>query len=232
MNRNATKLLEQGTLAARSGIPYDPRVGAPPPDEPSPFDCRPAMHRGALQEFSPVPANRKAEVDAAVKDVDFAKNDYQVEFDTTMGRIVLDLFPDVAPGHCRNIIGLTKIGFYNGVIFHRVIRNFVIQGGCPEGTGYGGPGYQITAEFNDRLHEAGTLSMARSNDPHSGGSQFFICTARVPSLDRQYTVFGETADEASKQVALKIGNVSTGPGDRPVQDVKINAATVKAAPKG
>lgn len=171
-------------------------------------------------------ANRKAEVDAAVKDVDFTKNDYQIEFDTTMGKIVLDLYPEVAPGHCKNIIGLTKIGFYDGVVFHRVIKGFVIQGGCPEGTGYGGPGYQIKQEFNDRLHEAGTLSMARSNDPNSGGSQFFICVGRVPHLDRQYTVFGQTADDASKQVALKIGAVKTASGDRPLQDVKITKAKV------
>lgn len=171
-------------------------------------------------------ANRKQEVDEAVKDVDFDKKDYQIEFDTTMGKIVLDLFPEVAPGHCKNIIGLTKIGFYNGVIFHRVIKGFVIQGGCPEGTGYGGPGYQIKQEFNDRLHEVGTLSMARSNDPNSGGSQFFICVARCASLDRQYTVYGQTADEASKQVALKIGAVKTASGDRPLQDVKINSAKV------
>lgn len=178
-----------------------------------------------------MPANRKAEVDAAVADVDFAKNDYQVEFETTMGKIVLDLYPDVAPGHCRNIIGLAKIGYYNGIVVHRVIKNFVLQAGCPEGTGTGGPGYTIKAEFNDKLHVAGTLSMARTSDPNSGGSQFFICTARVPHLDRQYTVFGQTADDASKQVALNIGNVPTGPGDRPVKDVKITSGKVLVKPK-
>jgi len=170
--------------------------------------------------------DRKAEVEAAQKDIDFKKNDYQIEFDTSMGKITLNLYPDVAPGHCKNIIGLPKIGFYDGVIFHRVIKGFVIQGGCPEGTGYGGPGYQIKQEFNEKLHEAGTLSMARSNDPNSGGSQFFICVGRVPHLDRQYTVYGQTADEASKQVALNIGNVKTASGDKPLQDVKINKATV------
>lgn len=171
-------------------------------------------------------ANRKQEVDEAVKDVDFDKKDYQIEFDTTMGKIVLDLFPEVAPGHCKNIIGLTKIGFYNGVIFHRVIKNFMIQGGCPDGIGTGDAGYKIDAEFNDRLHEVGTLSMARSNSPNSAGTQFFICVARVPHLDRQYTVFGQTADDSSKQVALKIGAVKTASGDRPLQDVKINSARV------
>jgi cyclophilin family peptidyl-prolyl cis-trans isomerase len=178
-----------------------------------------------------VAANRKAEVDAAVADVDFSKNDYQIEFDTTMGKIVLDLWPDVAPGHAKNIIGLAKIGYYNGIIFHRVIPNFVIQAGCPEGTGTGGPGYKIKAEFNDKIHVAGTLSMARTSDPNSAGSQFFICTARVPHLDRQYTAFGQTADEESKKVALAIGSTKTGPGDRPLQDVSIKTGKVIVKPK-
>jgi peptidyl-prolyl cis-trans isomerase B (cyclophilin B) len=173
-----------------------------------------------------MPANRKAEVDAALKDVDFSKNTYQVEFDTTMGKITLDLYPDVAPGHVKNLIGLTKIGYYDGVTFHRVIKGFVIQGGCPQGTGTGGPGYQSKAEFNSRPHEPGVLSMARTSDPNSAGSQFFICVARAASLDNQYTVFGKTADQASLDVAMKIGDVKTGAGDKPVTPVKINAARV------
>jgi len=178
-----------------------------------------------------VARNRKAEVDAAVADVDFSKNKYQVEFQTTMGRILLDLFPDVAPEHCKNLIGLVRIGFYNGIIFHRVIKGFVIQAGCPEGSGTGGPGYTIRAEFNRYLHEAGTLSMARTSDPNSAGSQFFLCLGRTPHLDNQYTAFGQTADEASKQVVLKIGGVPTGAGDKPRQDVKIESAQVLVTPK-
>ena len=116
-----------------------------------------------------MPANRKAEVDAALKDVDFSQKSYQVEFDTTMGKITLDLYPDVAPGHVKNLIGLAKIGYYDGVTFHRVIKGFMIQGGCPQGTGTGGPGYTIKAEFNSRPHEPGTLSMARTSDPNSAG---------------------------------------------------------------
>ncbi|HVJ69787.1 MAG TPA: peptidylprolyl isomerase, partial [Caulifigura sp.] len=85
--------------------------------------------------------SRKAEVDAAVKDVDFSKNTYQIELDTSKGKILLDLWPDVAPGHVKNIIGLSKIGFYDGVTFHRVIPGFMIQGGCPLGTGTGDAGY-------------------------------------------------------------------------------------------
>ena len=176
-------------------------------------------------------ANRKPEVDAAVADVDFSTTNYQVEFDTTMGKITLDLHPDNAPGHCKNIIGLAKIGYYDGIKFHRVIKGFVIQAGCPLGTGTGGPGYTIDAEFNDTDHVAGTLSMARTNDPNSAGSQFFLCLGRVPHLDKQYTAFGQTADDASTQVVLKIGDVQTGAGDKPVEDVTIQTGRVIATPK-
>lgn len=177
--------------------------------------------------------NRRAEVDAALKDVDFTKNTYQVEFETTMGKILLDTYPDVAPGHASNLIGLTKIGYYNGIIFHRVISGFVIQVGCPLGTGTGGPGYTIKQEFNATPHDAGVLSMARTSDPNSAGSQFFICLTRdgTKSLDRQYTVFGKTADQASLDVVLKIGSVPTGSGDRPKQDVKITSSRVIVIPK-
>lgn len=176
-------------------------------------------------------ANRKPEVDAAVADVDFSTTNYQIEFDTTMGKITLDLHPDNAPGHCKNIIGLAKIGYYDGIIFHRVIKDFVIQAGCPQGTGTGGPGYQIDQEFNDTLHVAGTLSMARTQDPNSAGSQFFLCLGRVPHLDNQYTAFGQTADDGSTQTVLKIGDVQTGAGDRPVEDVTIKTGKVIETPK-
>ena len=170
--------------------------------------------------------NRSAEVQAAQKDLDFTKNTYQIELDTTQGKILINLYPDVAPGHCKNIIALTQIGYYDNLIFHRVIPGFMIQGGCPEGTGTGGPGYTIKAEFSAMPHEPGVLSMARTSDPNSGGSQFFLCLAKVPHLDRQYTVFGKTADDASLQNVLKIGAVPTGAQDRPVTPVKINKATV------
>ena len=170
--------------------------------------------------------SRREDVDAALKDVDFGKTKYQVEFDTTMGKIVLDLFPDIAPGHCKNIIGLAKIGYYDGVQFHRVIDGFMIQGGCPQGTGTGGPGYTINAEFNKTKHEPGILSMARTNDPNSAGSQFFLCVAPAPFLDNQYTAFGKAADAASLDVILKIGKVPTDHSDRPKTPVKINKAKV------
>ena len=140
--------------------------------------------------------NRRVEVDAALKDVDFSKNTYQVEFETTLGKILLDVYPEVAPEHSKNLIGLTKIGFYNGIIFHRVVKDFVIQVGCPKGNGTGGPGYTIKAEFNDRLHAAGVLSMARAKDPNSAGSQFFICHNRsnTQHLDRNHTCFGKVVE--------------------------------------
>lgn len=178
-------------------------------------------------------ANRRAEVDKALSDVDFSKNTYQVEFDTTMGKILLDVYPDVAPGHAKNLIGLTKIGFYDGIIFHRVISGFVVQVGCPEGTGTGGPGYRIPAEFNKTPHDAGILSMARTSDPNSAGSQFFICLSRsgTSSLDNQYTVFGKTADQPSLDVVLKIGEVETNHSDRPLKEVKIIKGRVLSTPK-
>lgn len=170
--------------------------------------------------------NRRAEVDAALEDVDVDKNDYVIHFETTHGPIRLALWADVAPGHCRNLIGLTKIGFYDGIVVHRVIPGFVMQVGCPQGTGTGGPGYTIEQEFNDRPHEAGVLSMARTSDPDSAGSQVFICLDRVPHLDNQYTAFGKTADDESLQTVLKIGTVKTDAQDRPTEEVKILRGTV------
>jgi peptidyl-prolyl cis-trans isomerase B (cyclophilin B) len=175
--------------------------------------------------------NRKAEVDAAAKELDFAKNKYQIDLDTSLGKITLDMLPHLAPGHCRNMLSLTKIGYYDGLIFHRVIKGFMIQGGCPEGTGTGGPGYTINAEFNSTTHEPGVVSMARTNDPNSAGSQFFICLERVPHLDRQYTAFGKTADAGSLEVVKKIGTVATGAQDRPSTPVTIKKATVLATAK-
>lgn len=170
--------------------------------------------------------NRKQEVDAAIAGVDFTKHKYQIKLETSKGEIVIDMWPDVAPGHVKNMLGLTKIGYYDGLCFHRVIKGFVIQGGCPVGNGTGGPGYTIKAEFNPRPHEAGVISMARTQDPNSAGSQFFLCLEKVPYLDNQYTVFGKAADINSIQVIKSIGEVKTGPMDRPVDTVTINKATV------
>ena len=168
----------------------------------------------------------QTKVKAATADLDFTKKKYQVQLETTQGTIKLDLLSDVAPNHCKNMIGLAKSGFYDGLIFHRVISGFMIQGGCPQGSGTGGPGYNIDAEFNATPHVAGVLSMARSSSPNSAGSQFFVCLDKHTHLDRQYTAFGKTADEASLQVVRKIGAMPTASGDRPKQEVKITKATV------
>ncbi len=174
--------------------------------------------------------NRKAEVDAAQKNIDLGANRYQLKFETSAGEILIDLYPDLAPGHVKNIVALAQIGYYDGIVFHRVIPGFMIQAGCPDGNGTGGPGYTIDAEFSPTLHEAGTLSMARTSNPNSAGSQFFLCLGRVPHLDRQYTVFGKTADDASLQTVLKIGAVPTDAGDRPKTPVTINKGSVIVTP--
>jgi len=150
--------------------------------------------------------------------------------ETKFGKIELRFFPDVAPNHVKNFIDLAKKGFYDGTTFHRVIPGFMIQGGDPNTKvpdrsrhGFGGPGYTVKAEFNEKLHKKGTLSMARSQDPDSAGSQFFICVADAPSLDGKYTVFGEVtsgmdvADKIVKQARDKRDN----PNDRIEIKVKI-----------
>jgi peptidyl-prolyl cis-trans isomerase B (cyclophilin B) len=174
--------------------------------------------------------NRKAEVEAAQKQIDLSKHKYQVVLDTSLGKITLDMLQDVAPGHVKNLLALTKIGYYDGLVFHRVIKGFMIQGGCPDGNGTGGPGYTINAEFNATKHEPGVVSMARTSDPNSAGSQFFICLEKVPHLDRQYTAFGKAADAESLAVVKKIGVVPTAAQDRPVKPVTINKATVVEKP--
>jgi cyclophilin family peptidyl-prolyl cis-trans isomerase len=175
-------------------------------------------------------ANRKSEVEAAQKTLEFNTKDYQAELITSKGPIRLTFFPDVAPGHVKNFLGLARIGFYNGGTFHRVIKGFMIQGGCPEGTGTGGPGYNINAEFNATPHEPGVLSMARTSDPNSAGSQFFICLDRHKHLDRQYTAFGKVADAESLATVRAIGDVQTR-NDRPVEKVSIQSVTVTERPK-
>ncbi|MFM7296338.1 MAG: peptidylprolyl isomerase, partial [Planctomycetota bacterium] len=146
--------------------------------------------------------------------------------ETSAGSMTLEFFPAKAPGHVENFVKLAEKGFYNGTVFHRTIPGFMIQGGCPDGNGMGGPGYKIKAEFNPTPHEPGVLSMARTSDPNSAGSQFFICLERVPHLDNQYTAFGRAADPASLDVVKAIGSVRTGANDRPVEPVVIKKATV------
>jgi peptidyl-prolyl cis-trans isomerase B (cyclophilin B) len=176
-------------------------------------------------------AKSPAELQKAAQAVDVDGFTYEVTLDTSAGAIRLALDSTVAPGHVRNMVALAESGFYDGGCFHRIIKGFMIQGGCPEGTGTGGPGYKIPAEFNRTPHEPGVLSMARTSDPNSAGSQFFICLEKVPHLDNQYTAFGRTADAASLDVVKAIGAVRTGGGDRPVEPVTIKKVTVTKKPR-
>jgi peptidyl-prolyl cis-trans isomerase B (cyclophilin B) len=176
--------------------------------------------------------NCKADVEKAQQDLDFSKKNYTVELTTNKGPIRLSFFPDIAPSHVKNFLGLAKIGFYDGLTFHRVIEGFMIQGGCPLGTGTGSGGYNVKAEFNPTKHVTGILSAARSSDPNSAGTQFFICLEPYPSLDGQYTAFGKILDDGESLDTLnKIGLVKTGRNDKPIENVVIEKAVVKEAAK-
>src|SRR6266852_5226120 len=113
--------------------------------------------------------------------------------DLSAGRVVIEMRPDLAPGHCAHIKGLVRRGFYDGIVFHRVIDGFMAQTGDPTGTGTGGSGHRLTAEFSSEKHVRGTVSMARTSDPNSADSQFYIMFAPAPSLDGQYTIWGQVA---------------------------------------
>lgn len=142
-----------------------------------------------------------------------------------------ELYPEIAPNTVNNFISLVQKGFYDGLIFHRVISGFMIQGGDPQGTGMGGPGYSIKGEFamngvrNDLKHTRGVLSMARSMMPNSAGSQFFIMHASAPHLDGQYAAFGKVVE--GLDVVDKIASVRTGWQDKPVEEQKIQSMTVE-----
>ena len=148
----------------------------------------------------------------------------------TGGVIEGELYPEKAPQSVRNFIDLCNHHFYDGLIFHRVIPGFMIQGGCPEGTGMGGPGYCIKGEFlfngfkNELKHKRGVLSMARSQSPNSAGSQFFIMHADAKHLDGQYAAFGKVT--SGMDVVDAIAATRTGMADRPVQEQKIASITV------
>jgi peptidyl-prolyl cis-trans isomerase B (cyclophilin B) len=122
------------------------------------------------------------------------------------GAIEIELYPDVAPKTVENFITLAKKGFYDGLTFHRVVPGFVVQGGDPNGDGTGGPGYTIKAEFNSKPHVRGTVAMARSSDPDSAGSQFYICLADAPQLNGQYTVFGKVLKGMEVVDQIRIGD--------------------------
>ncbi len=133
--------------------------------------------------------------------------DQRVIIETDKGTMIIALHADVAPKTVENFVTLIQKGFYNGLKFHRIVPGFVVQGGDPKGDGTGGPGYQIKAEFNEKKHLRGTVAMARSSSPDSAGSQFYICIAPQPSLDGQYTVFGQVVEGDEVIDKLAIGDV-------------------------
>lgn len=147
------------------------------------------------------------------------------------GSIQVELYPEIAPNTVMNFMSLAKKGFYNGLIFHRVIKGFMIQGGCPNGTGMGNPGYSIKGEFasngvnNPLKHERGVISMARSMMPNSAGSQFFIMHEDAPHLDGQYAAFGKVIE--GMDVVDAIANTRTAWGDKPVEDQVMESVTVE-----
>jgi peptidyl-prolyl cis-trans isomerase B (cyclophilin B) len=151
---------------------------------------------------------------------------------TTEGDMVMEFWPDVAPGHVENFKKLAQKGFYDGTAFHRVIKGFMIQGGDPltkdaskeRVWGTGDPGYKIKAEFNDKSHVRGVVSMARSNHPDSAGSQFFICHGDPRFLDHQYTAFGKLIK--GDDVLEKIAITPTHPGDRPIKRMGVNSVKI------
>ncbi len=153
-----------------------------------------------------------------------------VTIKTNKGTMTAELYPEIAPNTVNNFISLIKKGFYNGVIFHRVIPGFMIQGGDPNGVGIGGPGYSIKGEFtsngfkNDLVHTAGVLSMARTMDPNSAGSQFFVMVEDAPHLDGQYAAFGKLTE--GLEVARDIVNTKTNYSDKPLVDIVMEEVTV------
>lgn len=152
--------------------------------------------------------------------------------ETKFGNIELKFFPEVAPNHVNNFIELARKGFYDGTTFHRVIPGFMIQGGDPNTKnpdkskhGMGGPGYTLKAEFNEKPHKRGALSMARASHPDSAGSQFFICVADSFFLDRQYTVFGEVV--SGMDVADKIVNQPRDSRDNPIERIEMKIKIIE-----
>ena len=170
----------------------------------------------------------------AVKDVhkDVHKGDKKMVnriavFETNLGNFSVELFEDETPITTENFIDLAEKGFYDGVIFHRVIDGFMIQGGDPEGTGMGGPGYTIEDEFRDdlRFDGEGILAMANTGMPHTGGSQFFITLDKTPWLNGRHTIFGKVKE--GMDVVRRIGHSETDMADRPLEDVVIKTIEIK-----
>jgi peptidyl-prolyl cis-trans isomerase B (cyclophilin B) len=182
------------------------------------FIWAPALAQMKEQKFTPEEIKKMSETKAVIE--------------TKLGNIELKFFPETAPGHVSNFLELAKKGFYDGTTFHRVIPGFMIQGGDPNTKkpdrsmhGMGGPGYTIKAEFGDKPHKRGIVSMARAQDPNSAGSQFFICVANAPFLDGKYSVFGEVA--SGMDVADKIVNQPRDKKDNPNDRIEMKVKIVE-----
>ena len=143
-----------------------------------------------------------AELDTLAKEAETVR----ARIKTAKGDIVFKFYPHEAKQHSAAFIKLARAGYYDGLAFHRVIDDFMIQGGCPEGTGGGGPGYTLAAEFNDHKHIRGTVAAARTSNPNSAGSQFYICHGDTPHLDKQYTVFGQTIEGEDVIDQIRVGD--------------------------
>jgi peptidyl-prolyl cis-trans isomerase B (cyclophilin B) len=176
----------------------------------------PALAEMKDKKFTPEEIKKMSETKAVIE--------------TKFGNIELKFFPEAAPGHVSNFLELAKKGFYDGTTFHRVIPGFMIQGGDPNTKspdrsqhGMGGPGYTIKAEFSEKPHKKGILSMARAQDPNSAGSQFFICVAKASSLDGKYSVFGEVTSgiEVVDQIVSQPRDKKDNPNDRVEMKVKV-----------
>jgi peptidyl-prolyl cis-trans isomerase B (cyclophilin B) len=176
----------------------------------------PALAEMKDKKFTPEEIKKMSETKAVIE--------------TKFGNIELKFFPEAAPGHVSNFLELAKKGFYDGTTFHRVIPGFMIQGGDPNTKspdrsqhGMGGPGYTIKAEFSEKPHKKGILSMARAQDPNSAGSQFFICVAKASSLDGKYSVFGEVTSgiEVVDQIVSQPRDKKDNPNDRVQMKVKV-----------
>ncbi len=185
-----------------------------------------AFGQGDSAKVKTTPAKEKKVEKTMAKKYEKRKADNpEIAIETDFGTMKAELYHDVAPVTVDSLLSLMRKGFYNGLIFHRIIDNFMIQGGDPSGNGTGGPGFQLKAEFSSLKHVEGTLSMARAQDINSAGSQFFICLAPTPHLDGQYTIFGQLED--GYDVLHKIGKVKVRAGDnKPLQDVFIRKIVI------
>jgi len=200
-------------VALAATIPF--LIGRKPPETP-PSQPSPASP-------PPAPPSATTASSTSSSQVDYTKKLARIR--THEGEMVARFFPDVAPRTVKNFCDLAQKGFYNGLLFHRVIKGFMIQGGDPEGNGMGGPGYMIKAEFSKKPHLRGVLSMARGPDIDSAGSQFFIVHGpHAESLDGKYTVFGELV--SGLDVLDKIASAPVS-GDRPLAPVKMDSVTIE-----